>query len=468
MQTGQISISRDRPGSTCTDARISGKTAAQEAAMAHVYDVGYGCVNIQRVKEGSNEFVKEGKRVQFRLWQTHGDEDVQTTPSSDAREAWLQLLHVCGSRSDSRRGRSGEEVLCEADVWDVDLPAGLNEALMHMSEGEEAKVELVGDVLLPDRPAELPLGWTEIERKVSFRLEVVQVMPGRGDKFSLTAQDRWARAELLRQVGNSLVKEKRHKRAARVYQDATRFLNIMQAEGDQRHGGVDESARDANRQAMELLVKLWLNYAHVALKEARWEEVVTACTEVIAVDPANTKALYRRGVARSELQDWEDGEKDLRQALLLDPTIHSDVSRSMSRLKQLRREHNLKQMDRMAGMFDRLGDLHWDTENRKPEGQPESKPAIPRKLSATVRRRMTPPLPDSDRVLGLKEALSAAEVRKEKNIMRKSSLMESNSPTGFIEDLDAELREIEEDEEEQKRMQRQNWLNECIQRKQTI
>eukprot|EP00894_Picocystis_sp_ML_P002163 jgi/Pico_ML_1/52680/g3353.t2 len=98
----------------------------------------------------------------------------------------------------------------------------------------------------------------------------------------------------------------------------------------------------------------------------------------------------------------------------------------MSRLKQLRREHNLKQMDRMAGMF------------------------------------------DSDRVLSLKEALSAAEIRKEKNLTRKDSQSRSASPSDIIEDLDMEMRAIEEEEEEQNRLQRQEWLNECIRRKQTV
>lgn len=461
----------DSLGSTWVDdenPRIRCETAANEAAMARLYDQGSDLVRVQRVRGGSNQAVKEGKRVQFRLWRTQADGEEQSTPRSSAREAWLQLLHLCTSRSTSKRGKRGEEVECEADVWDVELPAGLNEALMQMSEGEEADVELIGDVLLPDEPAQLPPGWTEKEMKVQFRLEVTQVMHGRGDKFQMSAQERWARAEVLRLVGNALVKEKRHKRAARVYQDATRFLNIMQAEGDEAHGGVDESARKENRQAMDLLAKLWLNYAHAALKEERWREADTACTEVIAIDPGNAKALYRRGVARSELQEWEEGEKDLKQALLLDPAVHSDVSKSMSRLKQLRREHNLKQMDRMAGMFDRLGDLYWDNENTKPQGQPDAKPTIPRKLSARVRRRMTPPLPDSDRVLSLKEALSAAEIRKEKNLTRKDSQSRSASPSDIIEDLDMEMRAIEEEEEEQNRLQRQEWLNECIRRKQTV
>ena len=50
-----------------------------------------------------------------------------------------------------------------------------------------------------------------------------------------------------------------------------------------------------------------------------WEGAVEACTRALALQPDSAKALYRRGVARSELLQFGEAKADLLQACKLEP-----------------------------------------------------------------------------------------------------------------------------------------------------
>ncbi|RIB07797.1 hypothetical protein C2G38_2213352 [Gigaspora rosea] len=62
-----------------------------------------------------------------------------------------------------------------------------------------------------------------------------------------------------------------------------------------------------------------INRAMAYLKLKKWVEAENDCTNGLLLHPDNTKALWRRGIARRELGKLQDAKKDLEDALQLEP-----------------------------------------------------------------------------------------------------------------------------------------------------
>lgn len=63
----------------------------------------------------------------------------------------------------------------------------------------------------------------------------------------------------------------------------------------------------------------FINRAMAYLKLQKWEDAELDCTIGLMLHPDNTKALWRRGIARRELGKLEEAKKDLQDALHLEP-----------------------------------------------------------------------------------------------------------------------------------------------------
>ncbi|XP_068214593.1 uncharacterized protein [Palaemon carinicauda] len=61
------------------------------------------------------------------------------------------------------------------------------------------------------------------------------------------------------------------------------------------------------------------NLALYHLSKKHYSLAVTATTKVLEVENTNVKARYRRAVANTELQNYEEAENDLKLALTMDP-----------------------------------------------------------------------------------------------------------------------------------------------------
>ncbi|XP_072286044.1 FK506-binding protein-like [Pyxicephalus adspersus] len=72
-------------------------------------------------------------------------------------------------------------------------------------------------------------------------------------------------------------------------------------------------------EAEEEKVALLSNLAACDLKKRRFREAEVRCTRILDLDPNHFKALYRRGVARAGMSDWEGARADLDKLLKLDP-----------------------------------------------------------------------------------------------------------------------------------------------------
>lgn len=90
-----------------------------------------------------------------------------------------------------------------------------------------------------------------------------------------------------------------------------------------RRSSVVLCADHTSAEAAELRKLCQLNLASCYLRTGQNQDVVTLCSEVLDIDPANWKALYRRGQAHAAVGDGNRAVLDLEAARAASPTSES-------------------------------------------------------------------------------------------------------------------------------------------------
>eukprot|EP01063_Lacrimia_lanifica_P027889 TRINITY_DN3978_c0_g2_i1.p2 TRINITY_DN3978_c0_g2~~TRINITY_DN3978_c0_g2_i1.p2 ORF type:complete len:186 (+),score=62.51 TRINITY_DN3978_c0_g2_i1:67-624(+) len=137
-----------------------------------------------------------------------------------------------------------------------------------------------------------------------------------------------ARAEEFKARGTAAFKDGAWKKASFEYKNALNFCKSYipddgKSDADpalamfgsrQRKGTEDEQSA-----AKTLFVSLHANIAMCKLKLADYEAVVKHASEALRLDPAHTKARFRRGTGYLKLKDVEKAEEDLLAVQQRDP-----------------------------------------------------------------------------------------------------------------------------------------------------
>ncbi|BFZ57513.1 peptidyl-prolyl cis-trans isomerase cpr6 [Savitreella phatthalungensis] len=154
-------------------------------------------------------------------------------------------------------------------------------------------------------------------------------------------------AKALKQLGNNAFKAGDLERGLTKYAKALRYL-------------LDVSPDDAHavKQELRILrVSLHLNSALLHLKLKQYREAITSATHVLDGSPQpevteadRTKALYRRGVARSHARDELGALEDLEKASAIAPQ-DPEVRRELTRVKKLVAERKQREKAAYSKMF---------------------------------------------------------------------------------------------------------------------
>jgi len=108
-----------------------------------------------------------------------------------------------------------------------------------------------------------------------------------------------------------------------------------------------------DRVKKELRLPCRLNLAAVNLRLKEWKQAIEHSSKALEIDGSNVKALFRRGSAYLELDDWELARSDLEKALSHD-SANKDVQKELTRLKDKIKTQNNRDRKAYAGMFDKV------------------------------------------------------------------------------------------------------------------
>lgn len=143
----------------------------------------------------------------------------------------------------------------------------------------------------------------------------------------------------------------------------------------QEHRCADEIEE---HQRMDLSLKLYLNLALVNLKVNKPKKTCTYCQEALAIDPNNTKALYRYGLAQEKLGNFDKAKQLVLKAKATSP-LDASITRSLLEIsKKIAKEVEIEKnyCQRIMGSVDRV--------RQRPQSESESIVVLRNQLSRFV------------------------------------------------------------------------------------
>ncbi|XP_061048640.1 peptidyl-prolyl cis-trans isomerase D isoform X2 [Eubalaena glacialis] len=144
------------------------------------------------------------------------------------------------------------------------------------------------------------------------------------DKILLITED-------LKNIGNTFFKSQNWEMAIKKYTKVLRYVEGSKAAA--------ENAGGAKLQPVAL--SCLLNIGACKLKLSDWQGAVDSCLEALEIDPANTKALYRRAQGWQGLKEYDQALADLKKAQEIAPEDKADTAARLSqaRLQSCCRKH---------------------------------------------------------------------------------------------------------------------------------
>ncbi|XP_043917984.1 peptidyl-prolyl cis-trans isomerase D isoform X2 [Protopterus annectens] len=147
-------------------------------------------------------------------------------------------------------------------------------------------------------------------------------------------------AEDLKNVGNILFKSQNWQLAKQKYAKALRYVECSKEV-------VDESQQ---KKLHPISITCHLNLAACKLKLLDWPGAIDSCTEALDMDPANAKALYRRGQGWQGLKDFEQALADFKKAQEIAPGDKA-INAEIIKIKQKVNEEREREKKAYAKMF---------------------------------------------------------------------------------------------------------------------
>lgn len=148
----------------------------------------------------------------------------------------------------------------------------------------------------------------------------------------------------IKAIGNKLYKEEDFLKAKNKYSKAIRYLEKME---DSEIDMEDEKVKTIEN---TYAIPLHLNLAACKLKLKDYEGTVEACNEVLELSAENVKALFRKGQALVNLNNWDEAEVVLKKASAMEPN-DKGIKRELENVKKAMQAEKAKEKQMYARMF---------------------------------------------------------------------------------------------------------------------
>ncbi|XP_038611031.1 peptidyl-prolyl cis-trans isomerase D [Tachyglossus aculeatus] len=145
-------------------------------------------------------------------------------------------------------------------------------------------------------------------------------------------------AEDLKNIGNTFFKSQNWELAIKKYSKVLRYVECSKAAA--------EDTSKLNPVALSCI----LNIAACKLKMSNWQGAIESCIEALAIDPSNTKALYRRAQGWQGIKEYDQALADLKKAQDITPEDKAIQAETL-RVKQKIKAQKEKEKAAYAKMF---------------------------------------------------------------------------------------------------------------------
>jgi len=344
-----------------------------------------------------------------------------------------------GARGSFRVGRVGDGSICE----------GFDAALRQCSEGTTYRVVVAGEFLLPDGVVR------EVSQEtvacVDATILRVDDSGASGDAMSLDMERKERLALDYKERGAALWAAGRCRRAEAVWNKGVKLFNFIKPE-DSGFDPHDVHLRE-NERGRAASIPLLLNEALAMRKRGALAEAKLNLDEAIDNNGNHVKALFRRGQLRLDLDDLVGAKDDFRRCLDLGGP-KPDVDKELKRLRKRERQQDAKDSKYFHRVFDdeiyddkRVDPDRLDARRRELRDA-KHKPAPTR--APVVKQVVDAPPADWTR---------SYDTKRRPKIVTKDDRPPDSRHTTVIDDLDAELEEIEDDEQEALRKAKEDYYN---------
>lgn len=151
---------------------------------------------------------------------------------------------------------------------------------------------------------------------------------------------------LIRNSGNQFFKSGKYLQALRKYRKAERYLNMFQ-----NKYSCKEAELNGTKETIDKFIVLNnLNIAAVDLKFMNYQAVLEKCNEAILLDPNNSKAYFRRGLAHKFLKNYDESLNDFKVANMLTPGDKL-IAQEAQQVQKLHKEYYDLQRDKLKNLF---------------------------------------------------------------------------------------------------------------------
>ena len=237
-------------------------------------------------------------------------------------------LHDGGAKFDSSRDRDDK---FKFTIGQGQVIKGWDQGVATMKRGEKCILRCRSDFAYGARgsPPTIPADAT-----LNFEVELFDWQEKLKETWQMSAEEKLAAGEKLKAAGTEAFKAQDWGTASAKY---TQGFDI-----------VKDSTEDA---AAPLKISLALNNAACQIKTGENSEAVTNCEFVLALEPENVKALFRKGQALLGKSDYKGAKAALKLAYKADPENKQTIKllKQVDATQKKDKEAEKKRMARMMG-----------------------------------------------------------------------------------------------------------------------
>ncbi|PVD33481.1 hypothetical protein C0Q70_04737 [Pomacea canaliculata] len=162
------------------------------------------------------------------------------------------------------------------------------------------------------------------------------------EKWELDSKQKLEQSKIFKEKGTGYFKNGNYSKAVRYYKQVISYL-----EYETSLTGEEKEERDA------LILSSHLNLAMCHLKLKEYSEAEEACKKALEMDSKNVKALFRRGQARLERNEYELALEDFEKVVELEPD-NKAAKNQILLCKQRKKQFLEREKKLYSNMFQKL------------------------------------------------------------------------------------------------------------------